>query len=208
MNDTALPPFPAPGERLAPCHRSPETLALLTRRRSATAITMAEPGPSPDQVERLLGIAARVPDHGKLTPWRFMLFEGEARSDFGQILGKVFAAATPDAGEAQIAFETNRLNRAPLVIAVISNVLEKHKVPEWEQILSAGAVCQNMLIAASAMGFGAQWLTEWYAYDPQVKDALGLRSGERIAGFIYIGSVTEEPVERARPAAHIDRWDA
>ena len=169
---------------------------------------MAEPGPSPDQVERLLGIAARVPDHGKLTPWRFILFEGEARSDFGQILGKVFAAATPDAGEAKIAFETNRLNRAPLVIAVISNVLEKHKVPEWEQILSAGAVCQNMLIAASAMGFGAQWLTEWYAYDPQVKDALGLRSGERIAGFIYIGSVTDEPVERARPAAQIDRWDA
>ena len=169
---------------------------------------MAEPGPSPDQVERLLGIAARVPDHGKLTPWRFMLFEGQARSDFGKILGKVFAAATPDAGEAQIAFETNRLNRAPLVIAVISTVLEKHKVPEWEQILSAGAVCQNMLIAASAMGFGAQWLTEWYAYDPQVKDALGLRSGERIAGFIYIGSVTEEPVERARPAAQIDRWDA
>ncbi|WP_083635008.1 nitroreductase [Maricaulis sp. W15] len=206
MNDRDFTQFPAPGDRLAPCHPSPDTLALLTRRRSATAITMADPGPSQDQLDHLLGIAARVPDHGKLAPWRFIVFQGDARDSFGRTLGEVFAAATPDATEAQIAFETGRFTRAPLVIAVISTVLERHKVPEWEQILSAGAVCQNLLIAASAMGYGAQWLTEWYAFDPQIKATLGLGSGERIAGFVYVGTVTEEPVERPRPQARVDHW--
>jgi len=206
MNDTPFPPFPAPGERLSPCHESPDTIALLTRRRSATAVTMTAPGPSPVQVDHLLGIAARVPDHGKLTPWRFIVFEGDARAAFGNILAKAYTDATPDATAAQIGFEAERLTRAPLVIAVVSCVTERHKVPEWEQILSAGAVCQNLLIAASAMGFGAQWLTEWYAFDHQVKAELALKSGERIAGFVYIGSVTDQPVERARPAARIDAW--
>jgi len=206
MNDTPFPPFPAPGERLAPSHESPDTIALLTRRRSATAITMAAPGPSPEQRNHLLGIAARVPDHGKLAPWRFIVFEGAARAEFGDILANAFTDTTPDATAEQISFEAERLTRAPLVIAVVSCVTERHKVPEWEQILSAGAVCQNLLIAASAMGFGAQWLTEWYAFDHQVKAALALKSGERIAGFVYIGSVTDQPVERARPGARIDHW--
>ncbi len=206
MNDTPFPLFPAPGERLAPSHASEDTITLLTRRRSATAVTMAEPGPSPAQRDQLLRIGARVPDHGKLSPWRFIVFEGAARAEFGDFLGETFAAANPDATDAQVRFEADRLTRAPLVVAVISRVLEKHKVPEWEQILSSGAVCQNILIAASAMGFGAQWLTEWYAFDPEIKNRLGLRSGERIAGFIYIGSVTEEPIERARPAAQIEFW--
>ncbi|WP_297737243.1 nitroreductase [uncultured Maricaulis sp.] len=206
MNDTPFPPFPTPGERLAPSHASADTIVLLSRRRSATAITMAEPGPTPAQRDRLLGIAARVPDHGKLAPWRFIVFEGEARARFGKTLGEVYADTHPDATDAQIRFESERLTRAPLVVAVISNVVEKHKVPEWEQILSSGAVCQNLLIAASAMGFGAQWLTEWYAFDPRVKDSLNLRSGERVAGFIYIGSVTDEPVERARPPARVEFW--
>ena len=208
MNEQVSPAFPGPGERLAPSHPNAETLTLLTRRRSTTAIALSEPGPSPEQVEQLIGIASRVPDHGKLAPWRFVVFEGDARASFGNILGKVFAAKTADATEEQIRFEAARFERAPLVIAVISTVLEKHKIPEWEQILSAGAACQNMLIAASAMGYGAQWLTEWYAYDPDVKDALGLRSGERIAGFVYVGSASDEPVERVRPRAHVGRWKA
>jgi nitroreductase len=208
MNKPALPEFPAPGERLAPSHPNADTLALLTRRRSTTAIALGEPGPSPDEVEQLIGIASRVPDHGKLAPWRFIVFEGEARGSFGQVLAKVFAAANPKATPDQVEAEAGRFERAPLVIAVISNVIENHKIPEWEQILSAGAACQNMLIAASAMGYGAQWLTEWYAYDPFVKDALGLRSGERIAGFVYVGSAPDEPVERARPRAHVGRWKA
>ncbi|WP_417310376.1 nitroreductase [Devosia sp.] len=169
---------------------------------------MSSPGPDAHQVEHLLGIAARVPDHGKLAPWRFILFEGEARSSFGTIMSKVWAVKNPGATADQISFEQQRLERAPLVIAVISTVTEDHKVPVWEQELSAGAVCQNLLIAASAMGFGAQWLTEWYAFDPDIKDALGLRSGERIAGYIYIGTATEEVVERPRPRAHVGRWKA
>lgn len=208
MNDKISHDFPAPGERLAASHASAETLALLTRRRSTPAIGLAEPGPDSHQVEHLLGIAARVPDHGKLAPWRFILFEGDARGSFGTILGKVWTVKNPDATHDQTRFEQQRLERAPLVIAVISTVIEHHKIPLWEQELSAGAVCQNLLIAASAMGFGAQWLTEWYAYDSDIKDALGLRSGERIAGYIYIGTATEEVVERPRPRAHVGRWKA
>ena len=152
MNDTPFPPFPTPGERLAPSHASADTIVLLSRRRSATAITMAEPGPTPAQRDRLLGIAARVPDHGKLAPWRFIVFEGEARARFGKTLGEVYADTHPDATDAQIRFESERLTRAPLVVAVISNVVEKHKVPEWEQILSSGAVCQNLLIGEFVRG--------------------------------------------------------
>lgn len=198
--------FPAPGDRLAPAHPSAETLALLKRRRSTPAIGLSEPGPSAQEVEDLIAIAARVPDHGKLAPWRFVIFEGEARTSFGAILSKIFAARNPEASADQIEFERARFERAPLVIAVISSVLEKHPIPVWEQEMSAGAACQNMLIGASAMGYGAQWLTEWYAFDPDVKDMMGLRSGERIAGFIYIGTAKDHPVERKRPQPHIGRW--
>jgi len=208
MNESKLPDFPQPGERLAPAHESHEALELLTRRRSTPAIGLSEPGPDEAQVRHLLGIAARVPDHGKLAPWRFILFEGEARASFGNVLGKIWAAKNAEASPEQIDFERNRFNRAPLVIAVISCVTEKHPIPVWEQELSAGAACQNLLIGASAMGFGAQWLTEWYAFDSDIKDMLGLRSGERVAGFVYIGTAKDEPVERKRPPAHIGRWKA
>jgi nitroreductase len=206
MNDTLSFETPAPGERLNPSHKNDETLALLTRRRSTAAIGLSEPGPDAAQVKHLLQIASRVPDHGKLSPWRFILFDGEERQSFGNILGKIFAATNADVDAEQIRLEQNRFLRAPLIITVISTVLEKHKIPVWEQELSAGAVCQNLLIAASAMGFGAQWLTEWYAYDPDVKDLLGLRSGERIAGFVYIGTATEQVVERKRPRPDVGRW--
>ena len=143
-------------------------------------------------------LSARVPDHGKLAPWRFILFEGEERAKFGNILRKVTQAENADAPEELLDFEQARFTRAPLVVAVISRVTEKHKIPVWEQQLSAGAVCQNMLIAASAMGFAAQWLTEWYAFDETVKQAMGLLPGERVAGFIYIGTAKEQPRERPR----------
>jgi nitroreductase len=208
MNEPKPYAFPAPGERVDASHANDETLELLTRRRSTAAIGLSDPGPTEEQIEHLLGIACRVPDHGKLAPWRFIVFDGDARTSFGNILGKIYSATTPDASAEQTRCEQERFTRAPLVIAVISSVLERHKVPVWEQELSAGAVCQNLLIAASAMGFAAQWLTEWYAYDPDVKDLMGLRSGERIAGFVYIGTATEPPVERKRGQAHIGRWKA
>jgi nitroreductase len=172
---------------------------FLLKRRSVVAQNMTEPGPSEEVLQTILTIGARVPDHGKLHPWRFIIFKDEARNEFGDVLGKAFAAANPGASEEEIAFERGRLSRAPLVVAVISCSGPHVKIPEWEQILSSGAVCQNMLIAAKAQGFAAQWLTEWYAYDSQVDNALGLMQGERVAGYMYFGTPKMPPKERPRP---------
>ena len=205
---TNAPTFPRPGDPVPAHHASAETLALLSHRRSTVAKNMTGPGPSSDQVEALLRIASRTPDHGKLFPWRFMVFEGPARARFGEILESRLREIEPDGPEERYSLERSRFERAPVVVAVISDVTENHKIPEWEQVLSAGAVCQQMLIAASAMGFAAQWLTEWYAYDRVTKKALGLDTGERVAGFIYIGSAAEAPTERPRKAPRITRWGA
>ena len=201
MVTTALPAFPEPNDALTPCRPSPETLQLLASRRSTLAKNMTGPGPDAEQLDTLLRIAARTPDHGKLFPWRFITFEGEARARYGEILETRLREIEPNGPPERYALERNRFLRAPVVVAVISEVTENHKIPEWEQILSAGAVCQNLLIAAHAMGFAAQWLTEWYAYDRQTRNALGLVAGERVAGFIYIGSALADPVERARKPA-------
>lgn len=179
--------------------KSKETIDLLLTRRSAKALTMVEPGPSDSEIEMILRAGARVPDHGKLAPWRFILFKDDARAKFGDLLAKIYAEVETRATEEQIAFERGRLSRAPLVVAVVSRVTPGIKIPEWEQILSAGAVCQNMLIAATALGYGAQWLTEWYAFDASVNEALGLGENERIAGYLYFGSESVPKDERPRP---------
>jgi nitroreductase len=206
MTDFTPPAFPQPGEALAPANPSAQALALLARRRSTVAKNMTGPGPDADQLETLLQIGARTPDHGKLFPWRFVVFEGEARARFGDILEARLREIEPDGPDERYALERNRFLRAPVVIAVISDVTENHKIPEWEQVLSAGAVCQNLLIGASALGFAAQWLTEWYAYDRVVKSALGLAPGERVAGFIYVGTAACDAEERPRKAPRISRW--
>jgi nitroreductase len=203
---TNAPTFPEPGQTLAPANPSEETLALLARRRSTTAKAMTGPGPSAGELETLLKIAARTPDHGKLFPWRFVVFEAEARARFGEILEARLRDIEPDGPAERYALERSRFERAPVVISVISAVTPDHKIPEWEQVLSAGAVCQTMLIAASAMGFAAQWLTEWYAYDEVTTKALGLGLSERVAGFIYVGTATEDPTERPRKAPQVSRW--
>jgi nitroreductase len=176
---------------------APEALGLLLSRRSGSAKAMKAPGPSKKQIAEILRAGARAPDHGKLFPWRFIVFEGEARERFGDILAEVLEAE----GERpkQVEEERARFLRAPLVIGVISAAREQHKVPVWEQELSAGAVCQNILIAATALGFVGNWLTEWYAYHPAVKEKIGLKPGERVAGFIFIGTAKEELEERPRP---------
>lgn len=179
--------------------RSQETIDLLLTRRSAKALTMTAPGPDDAELETILRAGARVPDHGKLAPWRFILFKGEARAKFGEELARIHAAAQPAATEDQIAFEANRLSRAPVVVAVISRVTPGIKIPEWEQLLSSGAVCQNMLVAATALGYGAQWLTEWYAFDADVNKVLGLGENERVAGYLYFGSESVPKDERPRP---------
>jgi len=188
--------------------RSPETIDLLLRRRSSSAKAMGEPGPSAADIDVILRAGARVPDHGKLAPWRFLLFQGDARIQFGEKLAAILESREPDAGEVRLGIERGRLLRAPLVIAVISSPKVSPKIPEWEQRLSAAAVCQNMLIAATALGFGAQWITEWCAYDTEVSRVLGLGEGEKVAGFLYFGSSTEPLSERDRPvlSALIRPW--
>lgn len=206
MTHFSPPAFPADNDVLNVPRPSHDMLNRMARRRSTRAIDMSGPGPSPEQLEALLKLAARVPDHGKLFPWRFMVFEGEARSRFGEKLEAFARADIPDGSEERFALERSRFERAPLVIAVISHVTVPHKIPEWEQIMSAGAVCQNLLLAADAMGFGAQWLTEWYAFDARVRAVLGLADNERVAGFIYVGTQAVAAVERPRKPPQVTRW--
>jgi nitroreductase len=177
-----------------------ESLDRLTTRRSVAAHLLGEPAPSAAEIETLLTIASRVPDHGRLAPWRFIVIEGEARHRVGETIAAAFAADNRGADPEKLAAERNRLARAPLVIAVVSRAQPHVKIPEWEQVLSAGAACMNLLHAAQALGYGATWITEWIAFDRRVLDALGLAPHERIAGFVHIGTRLEAPVDRARPA--------
>jgi nitroreductase len=179
---------------------APKALDLLLSRRSGSAKRMKGPGPSDDQICTLIRAASRVPDHGKLTPWRFLIFKNQARDNFGDLLVRALKQTEPDAGDERIAQERGRFLRAPVVICVVSRVRDGVPIPEWEQILSSGACCQTLLVAAHAMGFVANWITEWYAYDPTVREGLRLKPGERIAGFVYIGHPSEPLEDRPRPA--------
>ena len=172
-------------------------IALLSSRRSVKPDRLLAPGPQPQELETMLRIASRVPDHKKLAPWRFIVLEGDARAKLGDVIA-----------DACIAEERGRLTRAPLVVAVISRVTPHRSAPEWEQILSAGAACLNLCLAANALGYGTSWLTEWIAYSPRVREALQLADNERIAGFVYIGTPAEAPHERDRPALAdiVSRW--
>ena len=169
-------------------------------RRSNLAKNMEGPGPDEDTLRDMLEIAARVPDHRKLAPWRFILFEGDARSRIGEHLGKVFKRDNPDLPEERVQFEKDRFMRAPVVVGVVSSPVECARgTPVWEQQLSSAVVCYNLCLAAQAHGFGAQWLTEWYAYDSDILSELGLSGDERISGFIYIGTPKSESLSRMRP---------
>lgn len=171
----------------------------LRTRRSVSASALGEPGPDAEALHALLTIAARVPDHKKLAPWRFIVLQGAARAAFGERLAEIWAANEPEASSIKLETERTRFTRAPVVVAVISSPRSHPACPEWEQVLSAGAVCFNLLHAAKAMGFGAQWVTEWYGYDEKVKAAFGLEPQERFAGFIYVGTAKEQPDDRDRP---------
>lgn len=177
-----------------------QTIELLSRRRSAPPLTMTGPGPDAQQLEILLTLAARTPDHGKLAPWRFIVFEGQARERAGAIFARVFASNHPEASAEQLAVEVKRFTHAPLVIAIVSTAREHVKIPQWEQALSAGAVCMNLTTAAAAMGFVSAWLTQWISYDAQVLEELGVRTGEKVAGYIHIGRPTTIIEDRPRPA--------
>ncbi|MGI9488176.1 MAG: nitroreductase family protein [Geminicoccaceae bacterium] len=174
-------------------------LRPLIRRRSVVAKNLGEPGPDDRALEQILRTGVRVPDHGKLGPWRLQALKKPAQAMLGDVLAEAYADDHNDARDDQIAFERTRPSRAPLLIVVSSRLHREHKIPEIEQLLSCGAVCQNLLNAATLLGFGAQWLTEWPAYDSRIKAALSIPLDEHIIGFISIGTPSEPPNERPRP---------
>jgi nitroreductase len=177
----------------------PEALDLLKTRRSVKPMELTGPGPSPAHIETILTVASRVPDHGKLIPWRFIVIEGDSRLVIGDQIAAAFAGDHPQATPDQMEFERKRLARAPLVIAVVSRASAHVKIPEWEQILSAGAATMSLVFAAHALGYAANWITEWYAYDRRVLERFGLAANERVAGFVHIGTPANPPEDRPRP---------
>jgi nitroreductase len=188
-----LPPAPAFGTPVeqAPC---PEVLQFLARRRSTPALTLQAPGPRPDEIAAMLQVAARVPDHGKLAPWRFVLLPGEEKAAFAARL----EALALSRGETKAAAKLAKLKVPPFGVAVIARP-RPHDIPEWEQILSAGAAATALLFAAQAMGYGANWITDWYAYDAEARAILGLAPEEQVAAFMLLGTAAEAPLERERP---------
>ena len=194
---SAIPASPHENEPANAAHESAETLALLARRRSTKLMGLSEPAPSADELNALINLAARVPDHGKLGPWRFVIIDGEARDRAGAALEQVIRN---DEGvdDARREFVRGWFKRAPSCVMVISSPRPSPKVPEWEQILSAGAVCFNLLLAAHALGYAGSWLTEWPTFDERARTALGLGAEERIAGFVYLGTPSMGAAERVR----------
>lgn len=173
--------------------------SYLETRRSIPAFQMGDPGPGTREIVEMLRLASRVPDHGKLAPWRFIVYRGAERERISLSLAEVAMRNNPELSEEMQQVERTRLTRAPVVVAVVSRAAPHVKIPEWEQMMSAGATCLNLLMAANALGFSSNWLTEWYAFDESVYPLLGVEPGEKVAGFIHIGTAQVPPTERARP---------
>ena len=176
-----------------------DPLHVLDTRRSVPSKQLGEPGPDHATLLRMLASAVRVPDHGKLVPFRFIRLQGEARHALGDLLAARTLHLQPDAADAVVEKDRARFSHAPVIVTVVARLTPGHKVPEQEQLLTAGSVCFALLQAAQALGFGAQWLTGWMAYDDAVAATLGLSADERIAGFIHIGTPKIEAPERERP---------
>lgn len=183
---------------------------FLSRRRSVKPDKLAAPAPSAAELDTILTIASRVPDHKKLAPWRFIVIEGDARARLGEVVAEACIAAEKEPpSHVRLDTERGRFMRAPMVIAVVSRVTPHRSAPEWEQVLSAGAACFNLCLAANALGYGTSWISEWVAYNQTIGAALGLAENERIAGFIYVGTPVDRPEERERPALAdiVTRWN-
>ena len=176
----------------------------LARRRSAPAQSLTGPGPSRQEIERILTLGARSPDHGKLFPWRFVVMGPQGRADLAD---KLLPLADRQPGADKARKVLMKLTAAPLTILVVSVPVDSQKVPVWEQQLSAGAVCMNLEHAANALGYSASWITDWYSYDAEALALYGVKDGEQVAGFIHIGTLAEPPLERPRPdVAAITEW--
>lgn len=180
---------------------------LLTRRSVGQAF-LAEPAPQGDELTTLLTIATRVPDHGKLAPWRLVLFSGDARAAAGEKLAELAQRKRPDLEAASLDIERRQFLPAPLVIGILSAPKAHPKVPEFEQLISAGNVAFNLVHGAYALGYAAQWVTRWYAFDPEAATLLGAREGENFVGFVHIGTPTAVIEDRPRPdlAEIVTEW--
>ncbi|MFN3523097.1 MAG: nitroreductase [Phenylobacterium sp.] len=193
---STLPPEPQFGAPV-PQTPIPHVLEFLARRRSTSAVMLAEPPPSQDELSALLRLAARTPDHGKLSPWRFIVLDPANKGAYADRL----EALARSRGDERAAAKLAKLKAPPLGVAVVSRTVGG-EIPEWEQVLSAGAVCTTLLYAAQALGYGANWITDWYAYDEEAKAILGLQPEEKVAGFIFMGTAKEAPLERERPVVN------
>lgn len=197
MTPSSAAPAAAPAKTAAPG----DTLGLLLSRRSVVAKNLGEPGPSGAVLDQILAAGIRVPDHGKIGPWRIQVLHKDGQAALGDTLAAIYAGENPGAEPRLVEIERQRPQRTPVLLVVTARVDPFHpKIPEMEQRLSGGALCQNILVAAHASGFAAQWLTEWPAYHPAVKEALGHSAETDIIGLIHIGTPIEAPTERGRPA--------
>jgi nitroreductase len=183
--------------------------SLLATRRSGKPRDMVAPGPDAAQLHEILAAAMRVPDHGKLNPWRFVIIPAEHRGDFAELITSAYRAENPQAGPIELDPLKQFAEQAPVMVAVISSPVQHPKIPAWEQQLSSGAACMNLLTAAHATGFVGGWLTGWAAYSETVIESLGGKPGDRVAGFIFLGSPSRELEERPRPAyeAVVSTWN-
>lgn len=188
--------------------RNDALVDYLKTRRSVGIGFLGEPGPSPAEIEEILTIGTRVPDHGKFAPWRLLLIEGDARAAIGERLAEIAKRSRPGIDEASLANERRQLLPAPLTIGVIFSPKPNPKAPEIEQLLSAGNVCFNLSHAAFALGYAASWVTRWFGLDPEAQEMLGARGGERFVGFVHIGTPTATIEDRERPALAdvVTRW--
>ena len=188
--------------------RNDALVDYLKTRRSVGIAFLGDPGPSAAEIEEILTIGTRVPDHGKFAPWRLVLIQGDDRTAIGDRLAEIMKRRRPELDEASLDMERQRFLPAPLTIGVIFSPRPNPKAPEIEQLLSAGNVCFNLVNAAFALGYGASWVTRWFGLDPEAQAMLGARGGERFVGFIHIGTATAVPEDRDRPALAeiVSRW--
>ncbi|WP_235911791.1 nitroreductase family protein [Mesorhizobium xinjiangense] len=178
---------------------NPSSVEFLLARKSPPIAELSEPAPSDDDIATMIRIASRVPDHGRLAPWRFVLYRGEARKRIGERLAELAEQREGPLPEARRQQELTRFSRAPIVIGVISTPRENPKIPQWEMFLSGGAAAMNLVHAAHALGYAANWITNWYSYDAEARQMLGLAPDERVIGFVHIGTHSGEVFERPRP---------
>lgn len=191
---------------------TPVILDFLKTRRSAITATLTEPGPTSEELTNILNIGLRTPDHGKIEPWRLLVIKGSARKDLGEKLAKNFAleknTLTEQQQEKLTKIITQTITDVPLIIYVISCIDKNSHIPEFEQTLSAGAVCMNILWAANAYGYGVNWISGWLAYSAHTKKTIGIKENEEVAGVIFIGSTDQINPERKRPelAEKVSYW--